>query len=361
MKKRYTALLYRQHKYNLFKEETEGFAKLLVLFATAADTTTSDASSSSNSAGDNAGSLGVVSAEEAVATAALRRKARMLMGYFDLDPNRTLDLLLGALEVRPAATPLLRFLASDFAPRAVPQLLGWKFVHYRREIVRQRLMSAAAAAIAATADNKSAAASTEEAALAAVAGGDVTPSSLYRLAVLCLGSGMVELNALLAHLEPPLEALREHQKRVDKLIEAVSDRTLILCSGSISEVISRYLEVDAFTSTSGLDMQHARRAAHAPAQQHEGDISDLVLSTACLLCSIAVGAALQLCVRLCAFHCVRSSASIMPTFYGDWPPRQLQFVVNCAFQVCNATTQVSRLYRSVVVAYTSSLPTSCIA
>lgn len=55
-------MMYKQHRFNLQREETEGFAKLLVLVAGVRDGGTAEAESEEN--------------------------MRRLIGYFDLDPNR---------------------------------------------------------------------------------------------------------------------------------------------------------------------------------------------------------------------------------------------------------------------------------
>lgn len=59
-------MVYKQHRFNLQREETEGFAKLLVLLAGVRDS------------GNGRGNAGVDSEEN----------MRRLIGYFDLDPNR---------------------------------------------------------------------------------------------------------------------------------------------------------------------------------------------------------------------------------------------------------------------------------
>ena len=59
-------MMYKQHRFNLQREETEGFAKLLVLVAGVRD-------------GDRDGSKAEAESEE---------NMRRLIGYFDLDPNR---------------------------------------------------------------------------------------------------------------------------------------------------------------------------------------------------------------------------------------------------------------------------------
>lgn len=51
---------------------------------------------------------------------------KALIGFFDLDPNRVLDLALDAWETAPACAGFLR-LAALFSPDARAQLLGFKF------------------------------------------------------------------------------------------------------------------------------------------------------------------------------------------------------------------------------------------
>eukprot|EP00983_Pelagomonas_calceolata_P104487 1159034-Pelagomonas_calceolata.AAC.1 len=51
-----------------------------------------------------------------------------LIGYFDLDPNRVLDLVLDAAEVQPENTAYLR-LVPLFKREAIVHLLGFKFQH----------------------------------------------------------------------------------------------------------------------------------------------------------------------------------------------------------------------------------------
>ena len=55
-----TEMLYKQHRFNLLREETEGFAKLVVLLSGVTDSNRSQA----------------------------EENLRRLIGYFDLDPNR---------------------------------------------------------------------------------------------------------------------------------------------------------------------------------------------------------------------------------------------------------------------------------
>ena len=80
-----TRMLYTQLKYNLFREESEGYSKLIAEL------------SELPSAGGSTSTRGCKSATEVI------QNLQSLIGYFDLDPNRVLDLVLEALEVRRGA------------------------------------------------------------------------------------------------------------------------------------------------------------------------------------------------------------------------------------------------------------------
>eukprot|EP00986_Skeletonema_menzelii_P019154 scaffold27070_cov147-Skeletonema_menzelii.AAC.17 len=83
LKKINTDMYYRQHKFNLLAEESEGYAKLLSFFVVGIN--------EGGTAGED-DTNGDSSYKEA------RKYVRELIGAFDLDPNRVLDLALDALE-----------------------------------------------------------------------------------------------------------------------------------------------------------------------------------------------------------------------------------------------------------------------
>lgn len=97
---------YRQHKFNLLQEESEGYAKLLALIM--APPLASDVST----------------------------RIRDCIGTFDLDPNRVLDLLLDLLEAhmptgneKPSRTDEIEqilALLQEFSVDKIPHLLGFK-------------------------------------------------------------------------------------------------------------------------------------------------------------------------------------------------------------------------------------------
>ena len=96
LRKLNTELYYRQHKYNLLQEESQGYAKLItLLFSSKVDDITSD-------------------------------EIRAHIGAFDLDPNRVLDLMLDLLELNIESEEkdsILRLLQScNFDLTKIPAL-----------------------------------------------------------------------------------------------------------------------------------------------------------------------------------------------------------------------------------------------
>ncbi|KAJ1445110.1 transcription factor/nuclear export subunit protein 2-domain-containing protein [Pelagophyceae sp. CCMP2097] len=152
MKKINTDRVYRQRKYNLLHEESEGYAKVVTLLA----------------------QLG------GHATVGAAQTLRRLIGGFDLDPNRVFDLVLDALEARldeAAAAAAHVALVGEFAASSLPHVLGFKFQH-------------------------------------AHGAGDGTPRSLCRVAAALLVCGALAVDDLLPHLRPSREDLGRDQADV---------------------------------------------------------------------------------------------------------------------------------------------------
>ncbi|XP_066598314.1 THO complex subunit 2 isoform X3 [Prorops nasuta] len=97
-----TKLYYKQRKFNLFREESEGYSKLIVEL------------------NQDRGEDEVASTLEIV---------KSLIGYFNLDPNRVLDILLETFENRPQDDalfiPLIRSYMSD--QQVLCEVLGFKY------------------------------------------------------------------------------------------------------------------------------------------------------------------------------------------------------------------------------------------
>ncbi|GIL45367.1 hypothetical protein Vafri_2617 [Volvox africanus] len=102
-----TKLNYTILKYNLFREDSEGYAKLVTLY-------------------NNFGA-GAVGDED---LPALARELQALIGSFDLDPNRCLDLLLDAAAAQPQNNALLGAVGL-LKGEAVGQLMGFKLEQYQ--------------------------------------------------------------------------------------------------------------------------------------------------------------------------------------------------------------------------------------
>ncbi|CAI5718939.1 unnamed protein product [Hyaloperonospora brassicae] len=153
-----TKTLYTQIKYNLLREETEGFSKVLCLLHT----------------GVSKGQLEETKADLIT-----------LIGFFDLDANRVLDLVLDVYEMNPrndCFTHLLEIFKRD----SLPHVMGFKFQFYKRDPPAVE--------------------------------GATTPRSLYRLAATLLNKGLLDLDALLPHLSPSrgdiIQASVEHEKEL---------------------------------------------------------------------------------------------------------------------------------------------------
>ncbi|KAK2152633.1 hypothetical protein LSH36_324g03014 [Paralvinella palmiformis] len=134
---------YKQQKFNLLREETEGYSKLIT-------------------------ELNVDSVEDRCHLVVLEN-IKSLIGCFNLDPNRVLDIILESFECRPEQellfVPLLQKYMSDKA--TLCHMLGFKFHFYQQ-----------------THDS-------------------MTPSSLYQIAAILLHHNLVDLDTLYPQLPFP--------------------------------------------------------------------------------------------------------------------------------------------------------------
>jgi THO complex subunit 2 len=101
-----TKALYTQHKFNLYREENEGYAKLITDLENCSTWT----ESSINFAISN---------------------VRSLIGFFYLDPNRVFDVVLDVYERHPENHLFLNIL-EIFPRSSLSQLLGFKMQGYQR-------------------------------------------------------------------------------------------------------------------------------------------------------------------------------------------------------------------------------------
>eukprot|EP00850_Spirogloea_muscicola_P022111 SM000277S10346 [mRNA] locus=s277:6832:17596:- [translate_table: standard] len=157
-----TRLMYNQTKFNLFREESEGFAKLVTLLSQLRG---------------NASTSGAKAAETITS----------LIGHFDLDPNRVLDVLLDCYELQPDSRVFLE-LIHTFPKSHVPHILGFKFQFYQRDEVEEAV-----------------------------------PQSLFVLAANLVKASFVSLDDVYAHLQPKDEdSLIAYQDVHAMRMEAVS-------------------------------------------------------------------------------------------------------------------------------------------
>ncbi|XP_015904652.2 THO complex subunit 2 [Parasteatoda tepidariorum] len=148
-----TRLFYKQQKFNLFREEIEGYAKLI----TELDPGNGEDTNAKHS-------LEVI---------------QSLIGCFNLDPNRVLDVILESFECKSCHSEFfIRLLKSYFCnSETISQVIGFKFGFYQQG------------------DSKE------------------TPSSLYQVTAFLLKSKVIELNQLYALLRPDDSKIVEEHKQ----------------------------------------------------------------------------------------------------------------------------------------------------
>ncbi|XP_030637187.1 THO complex subunit 2 [Chanos chanos] len=147
-----TKLFYKQQKFNLLREENEGYAKLITELGQ-----------------DLSGNM---------SSQLLLPSVQSLIGYFNLDPNRVLDVILGVFECRwdqaDFFLPLIKSYACE--PHTLCHILGFKFHFYQEP-------------------------------------SESTPSSLYQIAAVLLQHKLVQLEELYVHLTPADSSIVEQHKR----------------------------------------------------------------------------------------------------------------------------------------------------
>ncbi|ROT72098.1 THO complex subunit 2 [Penaeus vannamei] len=101
-----TKLFYKQQKFNLLREETEGYAKLVTELNQ--------------------------EITERVTPQSIIQVIRSLIGGFNLDPNRVLDLILESLEARPSQHQFYTGLLNQYPCESatISELLGFKLNNY---------------------------------------------------------------------------------------------------------------------------------------------------------------------------------------------------------------------------------------
>ncbi|GAB4828694.1 THO complex subunit 2 [Ancistrocladus abbreviatus] len=145
-----TRLLYQQTKFNLLREESEGYAKLVTLLCQGSEAASVNASAST---------VGII---------------KSLIGHFDLDPNRVFDVVLECFELQPHNKLFLN-LIPIFPKSHASQILGFKFQYYQHLEVQSPV-----------------------------------PFGLYQLTALLVKEDFIDLDSIYAHLLPKDEEAFEH-------------------------------------------------------------------------------------------------------------------------------------------------------
>jgi len=157
-----TRLLYQQTKFNLLREESEGYAKLVTLLCQVG----------SDLACQNSSSVTI-------------SIIKSLIGHFDLDPNRVFDIVLECFELYQDSN-IFNQLIPLFPKSHAAQILGFKFQYYQRLDVNSPV-----------------------------------PSGLFRTAALLIKSGFIDLDNVYSHLLPNDDEAFEHfdsfiSRRIDE-------------------------------------------------------------------------------------------------------------------------------------------------
>ncbi|XP_023770014.1 THO complex subunit 2 isoform X1 [Lactuca sativa] len=156
-----TRLLYQQTKFNLLREESEGYAKLVTLLCQGSEVCSENTS---------AATVGII---------------KSLIGHFNLDPNRVFDIVLECFELQPDNNVFLN-LIPIFPKSNASQILGFKFQYYQRLEVNSTV-----------------------------------PFGLYQLTAILVKKEFLDLDSIYAHLLPNDDEAFEHYnvfsaKRLDE-------------------------------------------------------------------------------------------------------------------------------------------------
>ncbi|KAM4663955.1 THO complex subunit 2 [Discoglossus pictus] len=181
-----TKLFYKQQKFNLLREENEGYAKLIAELGQ-----------------DLSGSI---------RSDLILENIKSLIGCFNLDPNRVLDIILEVYECRPDHddffVPLIESYMCMCEPQTLCHILGFKFKFYQEP-------------------------------------NGETPSSLYRVASVLLQYNLIDLDDLYVHLLPlDSSILEEYKKEVMEAKLLVRKLTLVVLSSEKSEEKEKEKEKD---------------------------------------------------------------------------------------------------------------------
>jgi THO complex subunit 2 len=193
-----TSLVYRQDKYNLLREETEGYSKLFTVLSTMPSLSEDPSSHITHIfsiIGKNHPLLVVFLVSCPLPPSSI--------GYFDLDPNRVLDLILDTMEHQIWNLSFLLVL-KQFRKSSIAHILGFKFTQFKTA----SLPTAAATPTAAAASPSTTAPSTPTLVASRQQENDLqqssisTPESLFALTAILLTTKLISLEQILPYFSP---------------------------------------------------------------------------------------------------------------------------------------------------------------
>uniref|UniRef100_A0A9J2PZ50 THO complex subunit 2 n=1 Tax=Ascaris lumbricoides TaxID=6252 RepID=A0A9J2PZ50_ASCLU len=173
-----TKLYFKQLKFNLLREESEGYAKLITELL---DTSNLCFNLLREESEGYAKLITELLDTSNLCVSSTLTKLHRLIGQFNLDPNRVLDIILECFEASPQRRRFFISLLADFKASAddLCSILGFKFTFYQQN-------------------------------------GD-TPSSLYDIAAILCSERVIDLISLCSYLSPKQDGIiSEHKARIQR-------------------------------------------------------------------------------------------------------------------------------------------------
>jgi hypothetical protein len=227
-----TGMVYRQQKYNIIREETEGFTHLLAVL----NALPTNPSHSSNSV----------------------TQVLSTIGHFDLDPNRVLDVILDVFELNTWNESFIS-LIKHFRKGSIAPIVGAKFTSYHSKIAVGTEQSTSEKPHDESGSRRNTF--------------DSTPATLCGLAAVLLSHKLIDLMDLLPYLAPSIDdtvrtwlAFEADQKKQIQSFGVVSlTGTAPVTSASNLSAASNASASSSGTSSLGLPVKPPPPPTPAPA------------------------------------------------------------------------------------------------
>ena len=165
----FTRTYFEQQKFNLLREENEGFSKLIIEL--------------------NQGNIGQDNIK------VVKQNIQSLIGYFSLDPNRLIDLLLSAFENSVENLAYLSLLKEFGTANAITQLMGFKI---QRALIKSQI---------------------GDQGVPERTGGEEVNQSLFELTALLIKHEVIQLADMWPHLEHTLKKSEGEPDEIEALLK----------------------------------------------------------------------------------------------------------------------------------------------